>query len=936
MIPLRLLLVALLLCVASPGHAQFNFGGNPKAQEAVRFAREADALVKAQRYADAVALLRKSVALEAELHGEDARVLNGLRNLSYAQYKAALYKDALATDERRLRIAVKALGEKHAESIAVLRDVAIGYENTFDDGYARATPLLEKALRLRTEVLGERHPDTLGVLNDLANAYTFTGRNADALVLHERKLRMANAAFGADHEQVQGALLTLAVAYSDMGREAEANAIYRRNMQATIAKFGEKSRDGVFAMMRLAGSYTALGQHNEALPLAQKALRLRREVFPEKDRETIHFLESLAAIYTALDRPAEALPLYAQAVKLYTDDGGPRSFTALGAISRQARCLELLGRMDEALKLHQGVLAARTQVQGAQHPDTIGSLVNLARIERRLGHEAEARELYAKVVPAVETLRANADLSPENRQALFAQWVGAYKAHAALLVAAGQREEAFRLAELSKARTLLESTAMRRANQWDVLTAAERTSIQTFEARIAKANDAIAASRRAEQKLALEADKNRVLTQFSAFRRDLARKYPKYAQLSDVKIVGATEGRTVLPDDALFVSYVLDGDRPIVFTLSREDFDARLLDEIPKLAGTVEAYRRVIAAPGGDKTEAALLARQLGQLLLAPIAERLRGRKRVIISLDGALALLPFETLPVGGRMLIADHDVSYTQSLSMLALLKSRDEEYRGRTERKDLLVMGNAIYEPTVVASAAPSGAAVVRSADRSGLDIGKMAMRSARDPQGVRGIFASLKFRWSNLPGTETEIAGVAGLFARERTAVFTQRDATEAKLIDLNKRQQLRDYRYLLFSAHGYLSMEEPALSSLVLGQQDRTPGTDGYVTAAEWPSYDLASDLVVLSACDTGLGKVVQGEGVMGLPYALFVAGNKNTLLSLWPVADESTAEFMKAFFTRLQKGATQAAALNDTKREFIAGAKYGHTIFWAPFLLYGY
>ncbi len=148
--------------------------------------------------------------------------------------------------------------------------------------------------------------------------------------------------------------------------------------------------------------------------------------------------------------------------------------------------------------------------------------------------------------------------------------------------------------------------------------------------------------------------------------------------------------------------------------------------------------------------------------------------------------------------------------------------------------------------------------------------------------------------------------------------------------------LRDYRYLLFSAHGYLSMEEPSLSLLVLGQLDKASGTDGYITAAEWPGCDLASDLVVLSAYDTGVGKVVQGEGVMGLPYALFVAGNKNTLLSLWPVADASTAEFMTSFFARLQKGAAQAIALSDTKRKFIAGAQYGQAVFWAPFLLYGY
>lgn len=127
---LRMLLLSLFLCMASVCHAYINFSGD-KAGEVARLSREAATLVQAQRFADAVALLRKSVALESELYGEDARVLNGLRSLSYALYKAALYKDALAADERRLRIAVKALGEKHADSISILRDVAIGYENMF-------------------------------------------------------------------------------------------------------------------------------------------------------------------------------------------------------------------------------------------------------------------------------------------------------------------------------------------------------------------------------------------------------------------------------------------------------------------------------------------------------------------------------------------------------------------------------------------------------------------------------------------------------------------------------------------------------------------------------------------------------------------------------------------------------------------------------------
>ena len=214
--------------------------------------------------------------------------------------------------------------------------------------------------------------------------------------------------------------------------------------------------------------------------------------------------------------------------------------------------------------------------------------------------------------------------------------------------------------------------------------------------------------------------------------------------------------------------------------------------------------------------------------------------------------------------------------------------------------------------------------------------MVSLNTGDPRGIQRAFDLLQLKWPNLPGTEKEIASVAQIFGTERATIFTLREATEAKLQQINNQHLLANFRYLLFSAHGYLSVEEPALSSLVLGQIDKAPGTDGYVTASEWPSYDLRSDLVVLSACDTGRGKIIQGEGVVGLPYALYVAGNKNTLLSLWPVVDASTAEFMAAFFAKLKTGMPQSAALNETKREFIAGASFKQPVYWAPFILYGY
>ena len=204
----------------------------------------------------------------------------------------------------------------------------------------------------------------------------------------------------------------------------------------------------------------------------------------------------------------------------------------------------------------------------------------------------------------------------------------------------------------------------------------------------------------------------------------------------------------------------------------------------------------------------------------------------------------------------------------------------------------------------------------------------MKSAREL-----VTLEQNLRWNNLPGTALEVDAVAKVFP-SGVDKYTDAQASEASLQGLNKAGKLADYRYLLFSAHGYLA-SNPTLTSLVLSLDKPTPEADGYVTAAEWPAYNFKSDLMVLSACDTGVGKTLPGEGVMGLPYALFVAGNKNTLLTLWPVDDEATAEFMTRFFTRLRNGESQVSALTAVKREFAADPVYNNPRYWAAFVLYG-
>ena len=282
-------------------------------------------------------------------------------------------------------------------------------------------------------------------------------------------------------------------------------------------------------------------------------------------------------------------------------------------------------------------------------------------------------------------------------------------------------------------------------------------------------------------------------------------------------------------------------------------------------------------------------------------------------------------------------------QSFAVYALLKQREAEYAQLPRAKELFAMGNAVYSEGWADNRGmkrANGARGFESPERNASVIKTGSLDSAAPLKPAAEQYAIDRLNWKNLPGTAREIKAISAVFADNSKGAGTQvdsyqgLDASEDKLQKLNQAGKLQDYRYLLFSAHGYLA-QNPALSALVLSQKGNPEGIDGYISASEWPLYDLKSDLTVLSACDTGVGKTQAGESVMGLPYALFVAGNKNTILTLWPVDDDATAEFMRRFFTKLKGGTAQSVALSQTKQEFMQHAQWSHPKYWAAFVLYG-
>ncbi len=188
-------------------------------------------------------------------------------------------------------------------------------------------------------------------------------------------------------------------------------------------------------------------------------------------------------------------------------------------------------------------------------------------------------------------------------------------------------------------------------------------------------------------------------------------------------------------------------------------------------------------------------------------------------------------------------------------------------------------------------------------------------------------------SPIPATETEVRQIAGNFENKNAFAkyFLFRDAREEVL----KSDSLGQYNYLHLATHGFVNENRPELSGLLLSQ-DSTSKEDGILYSGEIYNLRLNAELVTLSACETGLGKIVKGEGVVGLTRSFLYAGAKNVMVSLWKVSDNSTSKLMVDFYNEMFDGHNKSKSLQQSKQKLVKSGNYSLPYYWAPFVLVGH
>ena len=653
-------------------------------------------------------------------------------------------------------------------------------------------------------------------------------------------------------------------------------------------------------LSNLAKIYQWRGELDRALVTLKRALALAEE--QGNKREIASQWHGLGRLRSKRGEYAESLAAYRRSLAAAEESGDAAvASRALAEISNHEISL---GEVEPALRsAERSVLLAAE----SESPEPFWQArVQLGEALIAAGRREPARQALEEAVAVLEELRGQVAGGEIERQRYFEIRVLPYHLLVELSVDDGRPAEALAWAERAKARSLLDALDTGRSSPDAVMTAAERAREDEIREGLVAANSRLhleraKASPDASRVAELEAERARLRRDREAFEAALHAAHPELAARRRVPpALAPGDLAGLLPDGAALVEYAVLPERTYLFVVAPpaeggEPAVAVFRIEVPqaeleRLAGD---FRQRLA---GRNLNFRAAARRLHDLLLGPATAALAGRRTLAVVPDGPLWDLPFQALAPSERTFLAEERaVFYAPSAGVLAAAARLAGGRRRRPVGRALLAVGN----PLVAAATAEQ----VRSTHR-GVTLGP-------------------------LPDAEAEVAALARLYGAERSTVVTGAAAAEARI-----KAEAGRHRVLHFATHGILDDRDPLYSNLVVA-----PGgdgaEDGLVEAWELMQLDLDADLVVLSACQTARGRVGAGEGMIGLAWALLVAGSPATIASQWEVDSAATSRLMVELHRRLLAGSPKAEALREASLALMRDERYRHPFYWAGFVLVG-
>jgi CHAT domain-containing protein len=783
--------------------------------------------------------------------------------------------------------------------------------------------LLEQSLALRREA-----GDLYGqgeALNDIAVALGALGREAEAIERYTEALILFRRI--GDRLAVATMLKNRAVDHMNLGNIDRALA----DLQDAMTRFRTLGREREEGLTEYSIGSICLdrGQVSAALRHYQAALTLLRRTGDKRFEGLV--LDQVGLAELARGRALEALSDFDQARDILHDCGDLRAEAMVRGNIGRAR----LAAGDAAAAREELEAALPLVRKSGDRVHEATALVALAQAEKGLGDLDAARTAMEDALSLTESVRGSIPEVGE-RAAYMAKTRDRYDLLIEILMALEARHpgkgwdaEALRASERARARSLIELLAEARIDIRQGVDPALLEQERQIEARLDERRrgeaERIAAGRTSSDPDADRRAMETLLAQRDDVQARLRASSPRYAALARPQPLTLGEIQLQLLDaDTALVEFALGRERSFVWVATPTSLTSR---ELPPRAAVETAAQRLYEAwstrSGVAPAESQRRALALSRMVLGPIARHLASRRMIIVS-EGTLQYVPWAALPSpwsgsAEQPLAADREIVQLPSATTLAVLR---REAAARTAPASVVaVLADPVFDT--------SDPRVTR---RASSPVGAAPGFAANDAL-TRSMHESGLSRLERLVGSRSEAEAIAAMAGPGHGLLALDFRASRETALG----SEVAKARIVHFASHGLVDSRHPELSGIVLSLVDEQGRPqDGFLQTRDIYGMKLSADLVVLSACQSALGKDVRGEGLAGLSRGFMYAGAPRVVASLWPVPDRATAELMKRFYgAMLARGLRPATALREAQLEIRSDPHWSSPYYWAAFVLQG-
>ncbi|MEQ8999449.1 MAG: tetratricopeptide repeat protein [Coleofasciculus sp. B1-GNL1-01] len=860
--------------------------------------------------------------------GDRAREATTLNNIGDVYSDLGEKQRALEYFQQALPL-FQAVSNREGEA-ATLNNIGLVYSDLGEK--QQALEYYQQALLL-SQAVGNREGEAI-TLNNIGDIYDNLGEKQQALEYYQQALSLFQAV--GDRAGEAATLSNIGLVYRELGEKQQALEYYQQALLLSQA-VGDRAKEAT-TLTNIGAVYHALGEKQQALEYYQQALPLIQAVGDRAGEATI--LTNIGVVYRELGEKQQALEYYQQALPL-SQAVGDRAQEA-ATLSNIGTVYHALGEKQQALEYYQQALPLSQAVEDRALKAT--TLSNIAYAERSRGNFQQALIQMQASIEIIEDLRTKV-ASPELRQTYFATVQHYYQFYIDLLMQLHQQNPnqgydklAFHISERSRARTLLELLTEANANIREGVDPDLLQQEQTLNAKL----DATEKQRieiysnpasTPAQKTAIEQQRQQLLEDYQQLQDQIRATSPKYAALKYPQPLTLEQvQQQILDEDTLLLQYSLGRDNSYLWAVTKDSFTSYQLpprDEIETLA---RRFYRLLQIPGYEIGNPRGIAKvvprdnlnsvaQLSELLFGQVAEQLT-KKRIVVVADGALQYIPFAALATPETAdtdtpipLINQYELVNLPSSSTLGIIR---DQINGRQEApQQLAILADPVFTDN----------------DNRLKNVPSREMKVNLNQASLNRSIRVSEINLNRLPGTRTEAEAILNLVSPE-----TQTNAFDFEANrDFINNPQLRNYQIIHLATHGILNSEAPELSGVVLSLVDKQGNPkSGFLRLHDIFNLNLPAELVVLSACQTGLGEEIRGEGLVGLTRGFMYAGAPRLVVSLWNVDDAATAEFMTRFYQlMLNEGLKPAQALRETQLQMQQETQWKSPYYWAAFTLQG-